>query len=128
MKRPNLQVVTNALVHRILLDGTRAIGVEYSRSGTIERVDAAAEVILSAGAVGSPHMLQLSGVGDPEHLGRVGIAVNHALRGVGKNLQDHFLARDLLRGSPARARSTRSRAACRWSARCCATCSPARAC
>ena len=72
-RRPNLQIVTNALVHRILFDGKRAIGVEYSRNGAVERVDAAREVILSAGAVGSPHVLQLSGVGDPEHLGRVGI-------------------------------------------------------
>jgi choline dehydrogenase len=93
MKRPNLRVVTNALVHRILLDGTRAVGVEYSRGGTVERVDAAAEVILSAGAIGSPHILQLSGVGDPDHLDRVGVAVNHVLPGVGRNLQDHFLAR-----------------------------------
>jgi len=93
MKRPNLQVVTNALVHRVLFDGPRAVGVEYSRAGAVERIDAAAEVILSAGAVGSPHILQLSGVGDPDHLDRVGIAVNHVLRGVGRNLQDHFLVR-----------------------------------
>jgi choline dehydrogenase len=93
MRRPNLQVVTKALVHRILFDGTRAIGVEYSRNGTIERVDAAREVILSAGAVGSPHVLQLSGVGDPEHLSHVGITPLHALPGVGRNLQDHYIAR-----------------------------------
>jgi choline dehydrogenase len=92
LKRPNLQVVTNALVHRILLDGTRAVGVEYARDGKLERVDAACEVILAAGAIGSPHVLQLSGVGDPDHLGRVGIPVRHALPGVGKNLQDHYLA------------------------------------
>ncbi len=93
MKRPNLQVITGALVHRIVLDGNRAVGVEYARNGTVERVDAAAEVILSAGAVGSPHILQLSGIGDPDHLDRVGITVRHVLRGVGRNLQDHFLAR-----------------------------------
>ncbi len=97
MKRPNLQVVTGALVHRILFDGTRAIGVEFARGGArggqVQRAGAAKEVILSAGAIGSPHILQLSGVGDPEHLGRVGIPVHHALPGVGKNLQDHFLAR-----------------------------------
>ena len=56
-------------------------------------------MILAAGAIGSPHILQLSGVGDPEHLARVGIAVHHELRGVGRNLQDHYLARDLLRGA-----------------------------
>jgi choline dehydrogenase len=93
VKRPNLQVITGALVHRVLFDGTRATGVEFSRNGATERVDVAGEVILSAGAIGSPHILQLSGVGDPDHLERAGIPVNHALRGVGKNLQDHYLAR-----------------------------------
>ena len=68
LKRPNLQVITGALVHRVLFDGTRAVGVEYSRDGGTERVDAAGEVILAAGAIGSPHILQLSGVGDAEHL------------------------------------------------------------
>ena len=92
-KRSNLQVITNALVHRVLLDGTRAVGVEFSRHGTMERVEAAAEVILAAGAIGSPHVLQLSGIGDPEHLESAGIAVTHVLRGVGRNLQDHYLAR-----------------------------------
>ena len=93
MRRPNLSVVTGALVHRVLFDGARAVGVELSRGGSLERVDAAGEVILAAGAIGSPHILQLSGVGDPEHLSRVGIAFTHALPGVGKNLQDHYLAR-----------------------------------
>ncbi len=96
LKRPNLELVTKALVHRILFDGTRAVGVEFSRNGpgaTIERADAAREVILSAGAVGSPHLLQLSGVGDPEHLAKTGIAVTHALPGVGRNMQDHYVVR-----------------------------------
>jgi len=96
LKRPNLQLVTNALVHRILFDGTRAVGVEFSRGGpgtTVERADAAAEVILSAGAVGSPHLLQLSGVGGPEHLAKTGIPVIHALPGVGRNMQDHYVVR-----------------------------------
>ncbi len=81
MKRSNLELVTKALVHRILFDGTRAVGVEFSRNGAVERADAAREVILSGGAVGSPHLLQLSGVGDPEHLAKTGIAVTHALPG-----------------------------------------------
>ncbi|HEY1261242.1 MAG TPA: GMC family oxidoreductase N-terminal domain-containing protein [Stellaceae bacterium] len=93
LKRPNLQLVTKALVRRILFDGTRAAGVEYERGGTAERANAAREVILAAGAVGSPHILQLSGVGDPAHLGRVGIPVQHALAGVGRNMQDHYIAR-----------------------------------
>ncbi len=92
LKRPNLQVITGALVHRVLFDGTRAVGVEYSRNGATERVDVAGEVILAAGAIGSPHILQLSGVGDPDHLERAGIAVHHELRGVGRNMQDHYQA------------------------------------
>jgi choline dehydrogenase len=99
-KRPNLQIVTGVLVHRVLFDGTRAVGVEFASSGSENAVErpaeqawAAREVILSAGAVGSPHVLQLSGIGDPDHLGRVGIPVRHALAGVGKNFQDHYIAR-----------------------------------
>ena len=93
LKRPNLQLVTHALVHRVLFDNKRAVGVEFSRGGTVERADAVREVILSAGAIGSPHILQLSGVGDPEHLGKIGVPVVHALPGVGKNMQDHYTAR-----------------------------------
>ena len=93
LRRPNLQVVTHALVHRVILDGTRAVGVEFSRGGVVERAMAGAEVILSAGAIGSPHILQLSGIGEAEHLGRIGIPVRHALPGVGRNFQDHFLVR-----------------------------------
>jgi len=96
LKRPNLQLVTKALVHRIVFDGKRAVGVDYSRGGpggAVERADAGREVILSAGAIGSPHILQLSGVGDAEHLGRIGVPLVHELRGVGKNMQDHFQSR-----------------------------------
>jgi choline dehydrogenase len=93
LKRANLQLVTNALVHRIVFDGKRAKGVEFARNGAVERADAAREVILSAGAVGSPHILQLSGVGDPEHLAKIGVPVVHEARGVGRNMQDHYTAR-----------------------------------
>ena len=93
LKRPNLQLITNALVHRILFDAKRATGVEFSRAGVVEKVTASREIILSAGAVGSPHILQLSGVGDPEHLGKIGVPVVHELRGVGRNMQDHYSAR-----------------------------------
>jgi choline dehydrogenase len=93
LKRPNLELVTKAQVRRILFDGSRAIGVEYSRGDTVEHADAGREVILSAGAIGSPHLLQLSGVGAPEHLNRIGIPVRHALPGVGRNMQDHYIAR-----------------------------------
>ena len=93
LKRPNLQLVTKALVHRVLFEGKRAVGIEFSRNGVTERADAAREVILSAGAIGSPHILQLSGIGDPEHLGRIGVPVVHELRGVGRNMQDHYVVR-----------------------------------
>ena len=97
LKRPNLQLVTHALVHRIVFDGNRAVGVEFSRGGgpggAVERAEARREVILSAGAIGSPHILQLSGVGDPDHLGKIGVPVVHALPGVGRNMQDHYTAR-----------------------------------
>ena len=92
-KRPNLEVVTKALVHRISFDGKRAIGVVYSRGGRVEIADASREVILAAGAIGSPHLLQLSGVGAPDHLAKAGIPVRHALAGVGQNFQDHYIAR-----------------------------------
>jgi choline dehydrogenase len=92
-KRPNLQIVTNALGHRVEFDGKRAVGVEFSRGSNIERIDAAREVIISAGAIGSPHLLQLSGIGDPEVLQQAGIAVRHVLPGVGRNFQDHYIAR-----------------------------------
>ena len=96
LKRPNLQLVIHALVHRIVFDGKKAVGVEFSRGGpggAVERADAGREVILSAGAVGSPHILQLSGVGGPEHLGKIGVEIVHALPGVGRNMQDHYTAR-----------------------------------
>jgi choline dehydrogenase len=96
LKRPNLQLVTHALVHRIVFDGKRAVGIEFSRGGPgggVERAEATREVILSAGAIGSPHILQLSGVGDADHLGKIGVPVVHELAGVGKNMQDHYTAR-----------------------------------
>ena len=109
MKRPNLHVVTGALVRRVLFDGKKAIGVEFSRGGQIERADALGEVVLSGGAIGSPHILQLSGVGDPDHLARVGIPLHHALKGVGRNFQDHFIVRVAARVKDARSLNQRSR-------------------
>jgi len=109
LKRPNLQLVTNALVHRVLFDGRRATGIEFSRDGVVERAEAGREVILSAGAVGSPHILQLSGVGDPEHLATIGVPVVHDLRGVGRNMQDHYVARVTYRIVGAQTANERSR-------------------
>src|SRR5262249_42096325 len=70
----------------------RAVGVEYARGNGAERAEAAREVILAAGAIGSPHVLQLSGVGDPHHPGRAGLPGRHPFPGVGENLQDHYNA------------------------------------
>jgi choline dehydrogenase len=90
-RRPNLTVVTGARARRIVLDGGRATGVEYrGRDGRIASAAAAREVVVSAGAVHSPHLLQLSGIGDPEVLGRAGIAVAVANEHVGRHLQDHL--------------------------------------
>lgn len=95
--RPNLTIVTDALAQRILFDGTRASGVEYHRAGTIRKAYAAREIILSAGAVQSPQLLELSGIGNPEILKANGIPVVHALAGVGENLQDHLQFRLMYR-------------------------------
>ncbi len=92
-RRPNLALAIKALVHRVVFDGSRAVAIEYAVGGTVHRVDADREIILAAGAVGTPHILQLSGVGAPEHLQRVGIPVHHVLPGVGRNLQDHYIVR-----------------------------------
>jgi choline dehydrogenase len=90
MGRPNLKVETGAQVTRVRFEGRRAVGVDYVRGGVRRAAAARGEVILSAGAVMSPVLLQLSGVGDPERLLRHGVAVVHDLDGVGRNLQDHL--------------------------------------
>ena len=87
--RPNLQVITDAQAMRVLLEGRRAVGVEYRQGGSLQTVHAAREVILSAGALQSPQLLMLSGIGPGEHLQSMGIEVRHALPGVGQNLHDH---------------------------------------
>ncbi|MCB1899574.1 GMC family oxidoreductase [Cognatazoarcus halotolerans] len=92
-KRPNLTVETHAQTTRILFDGKRAIGVEYRRDGELHEVRAGAEVILSAGAIGSPQILQNSGIGPAALLRKVGVPVLHDLPGVGRNLQDHLQVR-----------------------------------
>ena len=104
-------------MHRVLFDGKRAIGVEFSRGGRVESADAAREVILAGGAIGSPHILQLSGVGDPDHLAphrRAGAP--RAARGRQEPAGPFSGARHR-RGAPASRPPTRSRAACRSSAK-----------
>jgi choline dehydrogenase-like flavoprotein len=88
--RPNLHVETRATALRIVMDGKRATGVMISQNGVEKTVSATREVILSAGAFGSPQLLMLSGIGPAAHLQSKGIAVVHDLPGVGENLQDHI--------------------------------------
>ena len=90
MNRKNLTVLTHATAIRLLLENDKAIGVEYLRSGRMETAYAANEVILSGGAINSPQLLLLSGIGPAEHLKEHGIDVLHDLPGVGANLHDHF--------------------------------------
>jgi choline dehydrogenase len=89
MRRPNLTVSTHSMAQRIVLDGTRATGVEFCRKGK-SQVAHAGRVILSGGAINSPQLLMLSGIGPADHLRSVGIEVAHDLPGVGQNLQDHL--------------------------------------
>jgi choline dehydrogenase len=91
--RPNLLVLTGAVAKQLLFEGKRCIGIEFFRNGAVERAEAKGEVLLAAGAIGSPQILQLSGIGPSAHLGEHGIAVRHDLAGVGGNLQDHLQIR-----------------------------------
>ena len=88
--RKNLTIVTGALATKVVLEDKVAKGVEYVVNGKTETARTSNEVILSAGSIGSPHILQLSGIGDSEALAKAGIDVNHHLPGVGQNLQDHL--------------------------------------
>jgi 4-pyridoxate dehydrogenase len=90
LRRSNLRVETHALASRVVLDGTRAVGIEIMRGGRRRTVYAEREVILSGGVINSPQLLMLSGIGDPEELAAHQIPVKVALKGVGKNLQDHL--------------------------------------
>ncbi len=100
--RANLHVITGAMVTGITFSGRRAAGVRY-RAGDLEhQAEADGEVILAAGAVNSPKLLELSGIGDPDVLAAHGIEVHHALPGVGANLQDHLQIRTVFRVARAR--------------------------
>ena len=90
MKRPNVSVLTHALATAIVFEGRRAVGVRYRRGGEEHVARARREVILSGGAINSPQLLKLSGIGPAEELKANGIPVVHHLRGVGENLQDHL--------------------------------------
>jgi len=91
--RPNLRIETDAHVTGLILEGRRTVGARYVQRGAAREARCGAEVVLAAGAVQSPHILELSGIGDPALLGSLGIAVRHALPGVGENYRDHFAPR-----------------------------------
>jgi len=90
LERPNLTVMKGVLVEKVLIEEKRAIGVQIQKSGASKSFYAKAEVILSAGSIGSPHLLQLSGIGAANVLKQAGVPVVHDLPGVGANLQDHL--------------------------------------
>ena len=92
-KRKNLKIITNAHVQKINFEGTKAESVSFYRGNQIVTVKAREEIILSAGSIGSPHILQVSGIGDANKLKKNGIKTIHELKGVGMNLQDHLMFR-----------------------------------
>lgn len=105
--RRNLQIWTGAQVAKLTVTGSpngarHCSGISVWHDGQLKDVKARAEVILSAGAIGSPHLLQLSGIGDGKHLRRLGIPVRHQLPGVGRNLQDHLQLRTVYKVQAAR--------------------------
>jgi choline dehydrogenase len=102
MTRKNLEVRTNARASRILFEGKRAVGIRYlaERNGTPKEVRALREVILSAGTVNTARLLQVSGVGPGDLLGRLGVPVLHEMRGVGANFRDHYASRFVMRAKP----------------------------
>ena len=112
-KRRNLVVRPHALVHRIVFEGTRAIGVEYAHEGAIERA-MADDIVVCAGAFNTPQLLLRSGLGDPSGLARLDVRCVHPLRGVGRNLQNHFRASVVMRCAPGLSLNER---AGRWSGR-----------
>ncbi len=91
--RSNLRIETDAIATRLLFDGRRCTGVAYRQRGAERREMAAREVILCGGAVNSPHLLQISGIGPAAHLQAIGVTVVHDLPGVGANLNDHYVVR-----------------------------------
>jgi choline dehydrogenase len=106
--RPNLTVIAEAPAKRVLLDGKRASGVEFWRAGVPTRATAKREVLVTCGAIGSPQLLQASGIGPADLLAQHGIPVLHALPGVGENLQDHIQTRMTLNVSNVKTMNARA--------------------
>ena len=92
-KRKNLKIITNAHVQKINFEGTKADSVSFYRGDKLDTTKARREIILSAGSIGSPHILQVSGIGNADKLSKIGIKAIHELKGVGMNLQDHLMFR-----------------------------------
>jgi choline dehydrogenase len=90
MDRPNLTVLTHTLVTKLIFEGTRTVGVEIALDGRTRRIEAGLEVVLSLGAIQTPKLLMLSGIGDHAEMQRFGIPIVHHLPGVGQNFQDHL--------------------------------------
>jgi choline dehydrogenase len=90
LDRPNLTLRTDVFVNRIIVENGKAKGIEIIENGAAKRIDAGTEVIITAGAIGSPKLLMLSGIGPAKHLKDVGVPVVHDLPGVGQNFHDHF--------------------------------------
>ena len=102
LKRPNLTLITSALADRVVFDGKRATGIAIRQSGTERVILARRAVILSAGAVATPPLLERSGIGDGERLRALGVPIVHHLPGVGENLQDHLQLRLIFKVSGVR--------------------------
>jgi choline dehydrogenase len=102
MKRGNVRVITRALVERVDLEGKRATGITYRQDGQTKQARARRDVILAGGAINTPQLLQISGIGNPDDLADIGVTVKHALPGVGRNLRDHYAIRvsALVKGAP----------------------------
>jgi len=93
IKRKNLSIITEAMTEQLIINNKKCMGVIYKKNNKIYKAMCGKEVILSAGAIGSPQILELSGIGNPELLIKKGIKVKHSLIAVGENFQDHFMAR-----------------------------------
>jgi choline dehydrogenase len=92
-ERQNLHIQTGALTESLVFEGKRCVGVRYSTRGIAREARSRREIVVSAGTVNSPQLLELSGIGQPERLRNLGIEVRHALPGVGENLRDHYAPR-----------------------------------
>ncbi|MDP1965727.1 MAG: GMC oxidoreductase, partial [Reyranella sp.] len=109
MKRGNVRVITRALVERVDLEGKRATGITYRHNGQSRTIKARRDVILAGGAINTPQLLQISGIGNPDDLADIGVPVKHALPGVGHNFRDHYAIRVSALGKGAGSLNEKSR-------------------